>query len=107
MKIMIGVIEFKKDVHEKHIARLCNLKKEICALYEEMLHEGKETRHEEFDDRRGDWRGHVQGSFEDRNYRQYNRESQGYRQGEGSNYRYPDYSDDARYNERMSGRYNY
>ena len=107
MKIMIGIIEFKKEVHDKYIERLCNLKKEICELYEEMSRAGKEKHHEEFEDRRGDWRGHVQGSFEDRNYRQYNRESQGYHKNESSDYRYPDHYDDMRYNERMSGRYNY
>lgn len=104
---MIGFIEYRKDEYDKNISRLCNLKKEICALYEDMVHEAKEKHYEEFDNRRGDWRGYVQGSFEDKNYRQYNRESQGYRQDGTPEYRYPDYNPSMRYDERMSNRYNY
>lgn len=52
---MIGIIEFKKDTHERNKDLARKAKEAICELYESMHMDGAEYRipREEFDDRRG------------------------------------------------------
>ena len=52
---MIGIIEFKKDTHERNLELIHKAKKAICELYESIEKDGVEHRipREEFDERRG------------------------------------------------------
>lgn len=52
---MIGIIEFKKDTHERNRELVHKAKEAICELYESFNKDAMEQRipREEFDDRRG------------------------------------------------------
>lgn len=52
---MIGIIEFKKETHERHKELARKAKEVICELYESIHGEGFENRipENEFDERRG------------------------------------------------------
>ena len=52
---MIGIIEFKRETHDRHKDLARKAKEAICELYESLHGEGVEHRipREEFEDRRG------------------------------------------------------
>lgn len=88
---MIGIIEFKKDTHERNKDLVKKAKEAICELYESFHKDGMEHRipKEEYDERRGG-SGMRMGDYGYRGGSGYRGGQDGYRGGQGG-YRYPEH----------------
>lgn len=105
---MIGIIEFKKESHERHISKLHKLKEDICYLIKEIEEEayedmGDRSPMDSFDER-GMYRGYFEGVHGDRDSREERGMHPHYRQGGSSGYARPSHND-MEY--RGKGRYGY
>lgn len=108
---MIGIIEFKKESHERHISKLHKIKEELCVLLKEIEEEAYEDKGDrrpmESFDERGMYRGYFEGVHGDRDNREQGRMHQGYRQGGDSGYTHPHHPDYDDMEFRGKGRYGY